>query len=368
MEPADQSTTSGSVRSRSLAAQSTLAGIGSRSLAAQITLAGIGSRSLVAQSTVAGIGSRSLVAQSTRSRGFSQSLAARIAAVSLCAATPMALYIVLPLAICVAPPLASALAAPAQAPFQLPRDSPVPGGVKVLRLGADGQAMPTVDVDGHRAMVIDDGAGWVAVIGIPLAAPLTPQIAIVHGIDGRREVAFDVMDKQYASQSLKVPPAQVNLSRADLARVTRERTIIDQALDRWTDQQPDSLSLPQPVPGVRSSSFGMRRIFNGESRNPHTGMDIAAPSGTPVHAPLAGTVIDTGDYFFNGNTVFVDHGRGLISMYCHLSEIDVKPGQHVAAGAVLGEVGSTGRATGPHLHWGLSLNRVWVDPELFVPR
>jgi murein DD-endopeptidase MepM/ murein hydrolase activator NlpD len=176
------------------------------------------------------------------------------------------------------------------------------------------------------------------------------------------------MDKQYASQSLKVPPAQVNLSRADLARVTRERTIIDQALDRWTDQQPDSLSLPQPVPGVRSSSFGMRRIFNGESRNPHTGMDIAAPSGTPVHAPLAGTVIDTGDYFFNGNTVFVDHGRGLISMYCHLSEIDVKPGQHVAAGAVLGEVGSTGRATGPHLHWGLSLNRFWVDPELFVPR
>jgi murein DD-endopeptidase MepM/ murein hydrolase activator NlpD len=163
-----------------------------------------------------------------------------------------------------------------------------------------------------------------------------------------------------------VAPGQVNLSKADLARVTREKETIEHAMSRWTDEQPETLRVPQPIPGVRSSSFGMRRIFNGESRNPHTGMDIAAPVGTPVRAPLAGTVIDTGDYFFNGNTVFVDHGRGMISMYCHLSAIDVQPGQHVAAGTTLGKVGMTGRATGPHLHWGLSLNRAWVDPELFV--
>jgi murein DD-endopeptidase MepM/ murein hydrolase activator NlpD len=96
-------------------------------------------------------------------------------------------------------------------------------------------------------------------------------------------------------------------------------------------------------------------------------MDIAAPAGTPVRVPIAGTVVDAGEYYFNGNTVFVDHGRGLISMYCHLSAIDVKPGQHIAAGTTIGEVGMTGRATGPHLHWGLSLNHTWVDPELFVP-
>jgi murein DD-endopeptidase MepM/ murein hydrolase activator NlpD len=252
--------------------------------------------------------------------------------------------------------------------YELPRESAVPGGVKVIRLDLHGSSMPHVDVDGHRAMVVQDGADWLAIIGIPLSAPLTRRQVVIHeGNDVREEVEFTVSDKQYASQSLKVAPAQVNLSRADLERVNRDKVIIEHAMNRWTNDQPRTLRLTQPVPGVRSSSFGMRRIFNGESRNPHSGMDIAAPAGTAVKVPIGGTVIDTGNFFFNGNTVFVDHGRGLISMYCHLSAIDVQPGQHVEAGSKLGAVGMTGRATGPHLHWGLSLNRAWVDPELFVP-
>src|SRR5580704_2214676 len=250
--------------------------------------------------------------------------------------------------------------------YALPHESAVPGGVKILRLDLHGNAMPYVDVEGHRALVVQDGTGWIAIIGIPLSAPLAPRVAIVRSGDSRQALEFSIGDKHYASQSLKVAPGQVNLSPADLERVNREKLIIDRDLSRWSDDQPEMLHMEQPVPGVRSSSFGMRRIFNGESRNPHSGMDIAAPAGTPVKAPLAGTMIDTGNYFFNGNTVFVDHGRGLISMYCHLSAIDVKPGQRVAAGATLGAVGMTGRATGPHLHWGLSLNRAWVDPELFV--
>jgi len=249
----------------------------------------------------------------------------------------------------------------------LPHENAVPGGVKILHLDSEGSSLPYVDADGHRALVLPDDSKWVAVIGIPLSAPLGMRQVIVRGSNGRQVVEFSVGNKQYASQSLKVAPRQVNLSAADLARVNEEKIRIDHALSRWTEPPPESLRLPPPVPGPRSSSFGSRRIFNGESRNPHSGMDIAAPTGTPVRAPIAGTVVDTGEYFFNGNTVFVDHGRGLISMYCHLSAIDVKPGQRLAAGARIGAVGMTGRATGPHLHWGLSLNRAWVDPELFLP-
>jgi murein DD-endopeptidase MepM/ murein hydrolase activator NlpD len=268
--------------------------------------------------------------------------------------------------ICCVPAVATAL--------ELPRESAVPGGVKIIRLAAPADALPYVDSDGRRALVVNDGSAWFAVIGIPLSAPAgTRQVtwresaADVGGGGGKtRHLDFTVGAKRYAIQSLKVPPRQVDLSPADLDRVTRERIEIDRAMSRWSDQQPDSLRLAQPVPGLRSSSFGLRRVFNGESRNPHSGMDIAAPTGTPVLAPAAGEVVGTGEYFFNGNTVFIDHGRGFISMYCHLSSIDVKPGQRVTAGDRIGAVGMTGRVTGPHLHWGISLNRAWVDPELFV--
>jgi len=261
--------------------------------------------------------------------------------------------------LCLSPAVAAA--------YPLPREETVPGGVKLIHLDVRGGAMPAVDVDGRRAMVVQDGADWVAVIGIPLSAPPAARHVVVHSSGGRQEIEFLVHDKRYATQSLKVDPAKVNPPSEEQERINREIANIDQVLRHWSDEQPESLRLQQPVPGVRSSSFGMRRIFNGESRKPHSGMDIAAPAGTPVLVPIAGIVINTGEYYFNGNTVFVDHGRGLISMYCHLSAIDVEPGQRVAAGASIGAVGMTGRATGPHLHWGLSLNHAWVDPELFVP-
>jgi murein DD-endopeptidase MepM/ murein hydrolase activator NlpD len=267
--------------------------------------------------------------------------------------------------LCVMPALASALS--------LPNEEPVPGGIKIIRLPASANSAaqnpatpPDVDADGHRALVIRDGAGWIAVVGIPLSAPVGTRAVTIKGAGGDSTIEFSVGPKDYPTQSLSVPPAQVNLSKQDLARFEREKARIDRILNRWTDSQPDDLQLDAPVPGVRSSSYGSRRVFNGEARNPHTGMDIAAPSGTAVLAPAGGVVVDIGDYFFNGNSVFIDHGRGFVSMYCHLSAVDVKPGQRIAAGTRIGAVGMTGRATGPHLHWGLSLNHAWVDPALFV--
>ena len=130
---------------------------------------------------------------------------------------------------------------------------------------------------------------------------------------------------------------------------------------------PSNVLLDRPVNGGRlSSPFGLRRFFNGQERNPHSGLDFAVPSGTPIKAPAAGVVVLVGDYFFNGKTVFVDHGQGFISMFCHMSAVDVKVGDEVPRGGVVGKVGATGRATGPHLHWNISLNDARVDPAIFI--
>ena len=130
-------------------------------------------------------------------------------------------------------------------------------------------------------------------------------------------------------------------------------------------QQIDTDFIP-PVDGRLSSLFGLKRFFNNQPKNPHSGLDIAAPAGTPIQAPASATVINTGDYYYNGNTVFLDHGQGLISGYFHMTEIKVKAGQQLKQGDIIGTVGATGRVTGPHLHWNVYLNRTKVDPALFI--
>ena len=175
-----------------------------------------------------------------------------------------------------------------------------------------------------------------AVIGIPLDTPPGLQTARLDYADGKpaTTLVFDVTTKAYDEQRLKVtnqrhvdPPPQ------DLKRIAAERVRIDRALSTYSADQEPLLRLAAPVAGTRSSSFGLRRFFNGQSRNPHSGMDIAAAAGTPILNPARGRVLDTGDFFFNGQTVFVDHGQGVVAMYCHLSRIDVKPGDVVGAGS-----------------------------------
>jgi murein DD-endopeptidase MepM/ murein hydrolase activator NlpD len=210
--------------------------------------------------------------------------------------------------------------------------------------------------------------GWLAIVGISLdTEPGEYHVDVQQPGANSRPLSFTIGPKQYAVQQLKVAPSQVNLSPEDEARVTRETEKVHAALAIFTADTPATLRLAQPVPGPRSSSFGLRRVFNGESRKPHSGMDIAAPTGTPVKVPLAGRVVDVGSYFFNGNNVIVDHGEGLMTMYCHLSKIRVEVGQQLKPGEVLGDVGATGRVTGPHLHWGVILNGSSVDPALFLP-
>jgi murein DD-endopeptidase MepM/ murein hydrolase activator NlpD len=250
----------------------------------------------------------------------------------------------------------------------LPRQSLVPGGVFMAKLPGSADQRPAVSFEGAPAMVVREGDHWRAIVGIPLSTEPGKAAVLVKSADGTEQrIEFEVKTKKYAEQRLKVEPRVVDLAPTDLARTERERPLIQDALATFSDAVPSTMRFQPPVPGRRSSSYGLRRVFNDQPRNPHTGMDIAAPTGTPIKSPADGRVVQTGDFFFNGNTVLVDHGQGLVTMYCHLSAIDVKPGDVVKTGDILGKVGATGRVTGPHLHWGVTLNRTMVDPALFLP-
>ena len=245
-----------------------------------------------------------------------------------------------------------------------PPHSPWPGGIAVIDVAPSDAPRPIVEYEERRVLVIRDGDRWIAAVGIPLDTAVGDASIRVNTA---RDVPFTVREHAYEEQRLTVKnQSYVTPGEEQLARIGAERKIIDGALTNWRDQEDVDVALAAPVDGRRSSSFGLRRFFNDQPRSPHKGMDIAAATGTPIAAPAGGVVTATGDYFFNGNTVIIDHGQGLVTMYCHLSDIGVEEGQSVARDEVIGAVGATGRVTGPHLHFGTYLNGTAVDPALLL--
>ena len=244
-----------------------------------------------------------------------------------------------------------------------PEHAPRPGGVAIVDLGDAGAEAPDVTWNGNAVLVMRGPSKWQAVVGIPLDTEPGELTLTVSG----EPFSVPVAAHQYAEQRLTVTnQSYVTPDQAQLDRIGRERKIIDAALNNFRDVPVGDIALKAPVDGPRSSSFGLRRFFNDQPRSPHKGMDIAAGDGTPIRAPRDGVVAATGDYFFNGNTVIVDHGQGYVTMYCHLSDIAVDKGQVVSAGELLGAVGATGRVTGPHLHFGTYLNGTAVDPAILL--
>ena len=249
-----------------------------------------------------------------------------------------------------------------------PQADPVPGGIAVVQLNSIQQPAPAAYYGKRRVLIRQNTQFWEAVVGIPLSAEVGIHKLKIEASNGKtysRE--FSVVAKDYATQHITLKNKRmVNPYAKDLERIRKEKKIILKALATWSDKPNVQTQFILPVDGELGSPFGLRRFFNGEPRRPHSGLDIAAPEGTLIRSPADGVVVNTGDYFFNGNSVFVDHGQGLVTMFCHLSDIDVQTGTVVKQGDVLGKVGMTGRVTGPHLHWSVSLNNTRVEPMLFM--
>ncbi len=249
----------------------------------------------------------------------------------------------------------------------LPQASAVPGGVAVVALSDDAD-FSQVRFGNKRVMTVVDGDQWYAVVGLDLSTkPGAQSLSYKNKHGETKQLSFNVADKSYREQRITLKnKRQVNPYKKDLDRIVKERKLIRAAFSKWTNRSDINMQFEQPVAGPFSSPFGLKRFFNDQPRSPHSGLDIAAPSGTPIYTPAEGTVIETGDFFFNGKTVFIDHGQGLVTMYCHMSEISVANGDALQRGDVIGAVGASGRVTGAHLHWSVSLNGVRVDPVLFL--
>jgi murein DD-endopeptidase MepM/ murein hydrolase activator NlpD len=230
---------------------------------------------------------------------------------------------------------------------------------------------------GVKAIVVEWGAKtvpavrlkdkWVTVVGVDVDAKAGEHKAkvLLTMEDGRmdtRETVITVESTDFPTTELKVAEQFVQLSPANQTRANREAKEIDTIFSKTTNEILWEQPFTSPIPGGTGSNFGHRRVFNGEARAPHAGADLRAKTGVPIRATNRGRVVLSKNLFFTGNTVILDHGLGIYSLYAHLSRLDVKPGAVVERSQLVGLAGATGRVTGPHLHWGVRVQGARVDP------
>lgn len=222
--------------------------------------------------------------------------------------------------------------------------------------------------DERRVPFVRESDRWLTVVGVDLDAASGEHAIVVERDFGDAGVQSEtgeviVTSRSFPTTELTVEPGYVELSPENQERAARESAEIAAIYATLTPERYWSEPFAVPIPGVTGgNNFGHRRVFNGEPRNPHSGADLRAGTGTPIHAANRGRVVLAGNLFFSGNAVFLDHGLGLYSVYLHLSEILVEPGQMLEKGERLGLAGATGRVTGPHLHWGVRVLDARVDP------
>jgi hypothetical protein len=249
-----------------------------------------------------------------------------------------------------------------------PVDRGSPG--RVILKGVGMEASPKGVFDGKPVFFFETAEGLTGIFGADIMIKLGQhplEVSWEGGSPGRLSAIVTVKDRDYGTRTITVPKGQVDLSRENQERAAREKVLTDRALGTVSPVKLWRGEFLEPVDAAINSSFGRKTRINGVlNPRPHAGADYRAPEGAPVKAPAAGIVILAGDHFFAGNSVYVDHGQGLISMYFHLSEISVEEGQVLEQGdGPIGLVGKTGRVTGAHLHSGVYLNGARIDPSVF---
>ena len=224
-----------------------------------------------------------------------------------------------------------------------------------------------VTLAGRAVRVAEDGT-FTFGVGRDEAGPLKLRIIWFDGAE--ESINLKVTPRDWPIERINgLPPATVNPPPAIAARIQREQAQVVAARVRDDDRIDFAQAFTWPVQGRISGRFGNQRVYNGTPKSAHSGMDIAAPGGTPVVAPASGVVTFAApDLYLTGGTLLLDHGHGVSSNFLHLSRLDVKVGERVEQGQVIGAVGATGRATGPHLHWGMSWFDVRIDPLLVIER
>jgi murein DD-endopeptidase MepM/ murein hydrolase activator NlpD len=250
--------------------------------------------------------------------------------------------------------------------LQLESRAQQPGELVVLTFDVPDRAgPPRVRALGRDIPAYSIGPNaWRALLGIDLdVKPGTFKISVsTKDSSARVEREIVIASKAFPTRRLTVDEAFVTPPPSEQARIASDARLLE---DAWRSSAAERLwsgPFVRPVPQEANSRFGTRSIFNGKPRNPHGGADFMSPSGTPVHAPNAGLVVVARNLYFSGNTVIIDHGLGLFSTLAHFSAIEVREGDRVQAGTVVGRVGATGRVTGPHLHWAVRANDARIDP------
>ena len=246
--------------------------------------------------------------------------------------------------------------------------TPVPGGIAVIDFYTN-HANPKAfysNVPVYTQQL--NNTHWQALVGIPLLAKIGKKQLNIKDFSNRH-ITFNIKEHAYQEQHITLTGKNkkyVNPNLVHMDRIKRERPILAKVRKTFSDKTSDNNTFIRPVSGVTTSPFGFKRFYNGQARRPHTGLDYAGKIDTPIKASASGTILVSDDFFFNGNTVFIDHGQGLISVYIHMNKRLIETGQTVEQGEVIGTIGQTGRSTGPHLHFGVYLNQTVVNPNILL--